>query len=320
LKQSQLLLHRYLLGWAYFDVQQLQEAVYTLEEATHLAKDTDNYYLHTRILNLLGKAYAALHNYEQALFYHQRSLNLLEVAQPRDFFMLAEVYMHMGQHYADKERFEQALKMFHKSLEAISQVSTPSDLQKNYWNLCQYYVHAKEFDTATRYAYKCLYLYQQEASKHQRSSLYHMLTQAMMKENPEQAQAYLDEMLQKSNENQDPLVLASTLTHKAELLLAHQELTEAEQDARKALEITRTFGDGIITADAMILLGQIEYTKSNDSTADIYFASGLEMLERLKQQKELEEQSVRYAELLEQHGKVHEAFKYFRRAFQAASK
>jgi tetratricopeptide (TPR) repeat protein len=262
LKQSQLLQHRYLLGWAYFEAHQLQEAIYTLEEATNLAKDANNSYLHTRVLNLLAKVHAALHNYDQALLCHQRCLNLLEAAEPRDFFMIAEVYMHMGQHYADKEHFDQALELFNKSLEAISQVSTPSGIQETYWNLCQYYVNAKEFDTATRYAYKSLHLYEQEASKRQRSGLYHALAQAMMKENPEQAQVYLDEMLQKSNGKQDPLVLASILTHKAELLLAHQELAEAEQDAHKAHEITRTFGDSLIAAETLILLGQIEYAKS----------------------------------------------------------
>jgi hypothetical protein len=42
------------------------------------------------------------------------------------------------------------------------------------------------------------------------------------------------------------------------------------------------------------------------------------MLERLKCQKELEEQSIRYAELLEQGGRAREALQYFRRAFEAA--
>ena len=66
------------------------------------------------------------------------------------------------------------------------------------------------------------------------------------------------------------------------------------------------------------MLGRIAYARSTDQTGDLYFVSGLEMLERLKCQQELEEQSIRYAELLEQHGKAQEAFKYFRRAFQVA--
>src|SRR5437763_14571825 len=92
LKAPQQLLQRYLLGWAYFEGQQLQECEYILEEATYLLKETNDSYLHTRILNLLGMAYASLHNYEQALLCHQRCLNLLEAAEPYDFFMITQVY------------------------------------------------------------------------------------------------------------------------------------------------------------------------------------------------------------------------------------
>jgi len=44
------------------------------------------------------------------------------------------------------------------------------------------------------------------------------------------------------------------------------------------------------------------------------------MLERLGNTEEMAEQSARYAQLLEKHGKEHEAFTYFRRAFQSRQK
>ena len=220
LKASQQLQHRYLLGWAYFEAQQWQECEYTLEEATHLITETNDHYLHTRILNLLGMAYAGLHNHEQALLCHQRCLNILETVEPHDLFMIAQVYMHMGQQYTDQADFDQALEMLNKALDTLAQLSAAQDLQQNYWDLCQYHAHAKEFDTATRYAYKSLHLYQQEASKRLRSTLHHALAQAMMKESPEQAQVYLDGVLQQKNGRQDPLVLASVLTHKSLLKLS----------------------------------------------------------------------------------------------------
>ncbi len=318
LKAPQQLLHRYLLGWAYFEAQQLQECAYTLEEVMHLIKETNDFYLHTRILNLLGMAYARLHNYEQALLHHQRCLNLLERTEPHDLFIIAQVYMHIGQHYADQTHLDQALEMFNKALDTLAQLSPVQNTQENYRDLCRYHAHAKEIDSATRYAYKSLHLHQQEVGKRLRSTLHHALVQAMMKGNPDQAQVYLDGVLQQKNGCQDPLMLASALLHKAEWYFAHQEFAEAEQYAHKSHEIARTFGDSLIAAEALIMLGRTTYAQANDRAGDIYFVSGLEMLERLKCEKELEEQSIRYAELLEQHGHAHEAFKYFRRAFQAA--
>src|SRR5205823_2089521 len=137
--------------------------------------------------------------------------------------------MHMGQHYTDQANFDQALEMFNKALATMARLSTTQDAQENYRALCQSHAQAKEFDSATRYAYKSLHLYQQEASKRQRSTLHHALIQAMMKGNPEQAQVYLDGVLQQKNDGLDPLVLASILTHKAEWHFVRQEFAEAEQ-------------------------------------------------------------------------------------------
>src|SRR5439155_3825028 len=174
--------------------------------------------------------------------------------EPHDLFMIAQVYMHMGQHYSDQADFGQALEMFNKALAILAQLSTVQDTQENYRNLCQYHAHAKEVDSATRYAYKSLHLSHQGVSKPLRRTLHHALTQAMMKANPEQAQVYLDEVLQQKNGSQDPLVLASVLTHKAEWHFARQELAEAEQYVWKAHEVARTFGDSLIAAEAFIML------------------------------------------------------------------
>jgi hypothetical protein len=53
---------------------------------------------------------------------------------------------------------------------------------------------------------------------------------------------------------------------------------------------------------------------------DSHFVAGLAMLGRLESHEELARESVRYAELLEQAGKEHEAFTYFRSAFQSQQK
>ncbi|HEY4385631.1 MAG TPA: helix-turn-helix transcriptional regulator, partial [Ktedonobacteraceae bacterium] len=50
LKKQQQLLHRYLLGWAYYRVQQFQECEYMLSEASLLAKELNDVYLNLRIL------------------------------------------------------------------------------------------------------------------------------------------------------------------------------------------------------------------------------------------------------------------------------
>ncbi len=320
LKRSQQLQHRYLLGWAYFQATQFPESEYTLSEAVQLAKDLNDQYMSLHILSLLARAHAAMRNYTQALLSHQRCLNLLETVEPQDLFFTAQVYMHMGQHYTHLENLDQALEMFNKALSIIARLSTPQDIQLTYWAICQHYASTKNYDLATLYAYKSLHLSQQEATKFLRSELHHYLGHAMMKKGQQEARDYLDEALKQETLVQDQLTQASLLTRNAEWYFLHQAFEEAEQHARYAHELAQPFGDTIIGAEALIVLGHIGYAQTHDEQGDQYFVAGLDMLERLRTHEELANESVRYAQLLEEHGKAHEAFTYFRRAFQSQQK
>ena len=65
------------------------------------------------------------------------------------------------------------------------------------------------------------------------------------------------------------------------------------------------------------MLGRVEYTAVQYERGDEHLSAGLDMLERLGSHEELSNESVLYAQLLEEHGKEHEAFTHFRRAFQS---
>ncbi|QBD79635.1 tetratricopeptide repeat protein [Ktedonosporobacter rubrisoli] len=320
LKRQQQLQHRYLLGWAYLKAARFQEGEYTLSEALQLAKDLNASYLHLRILNLQALTYAAMRNYTQAILSHQRCLNLLENVEPRDPFFTAEVYMHMGQHYTHLENFEQAQQMFNTALSIVEELAGPQAIEAVYWNISQNYADAKEYDLASMYAYKCLQLHTQLDLTHIRSQLHHYLGHAMMKGDREEARAYLNTALQQESVERDHLALASVSIHNAEWYLTCEALDEAEKNALQANELAAQFGDTLIGAEAHITLGRIQYAHKRYEEGDKNFVTGLHMLERLGQHEELADESVQYAQLLEELGKEHEAFTYFRLAFQSKQK
>ncbi|HLZ58574.1 MAG TPA: helix-turn-helix domain-containing protein [Ktedonosporobacter sp.] len=320
LKRQHQLQHRYLLGWAYFKVAQFQECDAMLTEALQLAKDLNAHYLHVHILNLQALAYAAMRNYAQALLVHQRCLNQLESGDIQDPFFTAQVYMSMGQHYTQLENFDEALEVFHKAIEITSTLATAQEVQSIYGDLCQYYAASKETNLATLYAHKCTELHSQEASKRLRSEVYYYLGQAMLKVDQEKARAFLDEAQQNERLKYDVLTQASIAACDAEWYIMHQDLAEAEKAARRAREQSSPCGDTIIGANALLVLGRIEYAQKKYKEGDQHFTAGLDMLGRLGSHEELVDESVRYAELLEQAGKAHEAFTYFRRAFQSQQK
>jgi tetratricopeptide (TPR) repeat protein len=317
LKKQQQLQHRYLLGWAYFATGRFQEAEYTLAEALQIAKELSTNYLTLRILNISALSHAAMRNYTQALLSHEHCINLLATTEPHDPFFTAQIYMYMGQHYTQLDYVDRAIEMFHKALAMAEEFATLQNAQAIYGNICAYYANAKEDDLAVLYTYKSLYLSTQETYKHLHGELYHYLGHAIMKEDQEQARLYLDEALQQNSVLRDPLSLASVSTRNAEWYYNRQQFDEALKYALQAYELSQPAGDTIISAEALVVLGRIEYALSHYEQGDQHFTVGLTMFESLESHEELANESVLYAQLLEEKGKEREAFTHLRRAFQS---
>lgn len=320
LKRHQLLQQRYLLGYAYLKLGRFQECEYTLSEALQLAREQNAHYLSLCILNLLALSYAAISNYQQALLTHQRCLNLLEQGELRDPFFTAQVYMHMGQHYTHLEKFSQALEMFDKALLIAEELTTPKHIRSAYRDICEYHATAKDFDLVALYAYKSLHLSNRENQKRLRRELYRHLGRAIMRKSKQEARAFLDEIIKRKSVLRDRLVLASISTRNAEWDFTYGSADEAARCARRAEELARPFGETIIGAEALVILGRVEYAQGDEESGDRHLSSGLAMLERLGYYAELAEEAARYAQLLEERGREREAFTYFRRAFQSSQK
>ena len=318
LSQRQQVQLRYLLGWAYSQTAQLQEGESVLSEALRLIKDPDDD-LSAQILNVLGTVYASMHNYSQGLEVHQRSLELLQKHSPHDPFFLAQVYMNMGQHYTFLNKFDLAIEMFQCALAATQEVATLENLESAYLNIFEQEVAKQSYPAATLYAYKYSQLQNQQVSQLLRSEIYHYLGEAMLKEDAEQAHAFLENALHEDDVLTDPLTLASVTMHLAEWYLIQGKLTEANEYTERADSLTRPFGDTIIRAETLILCGRVAYAQKKYDAGDTYFRNALKMLEHLGRREDLSEQSARYAQLLEERGATEDALVYFKQAFDSRS-
>lgn len=320
LKRQQQLQHRYLLGWAYYKTGRYQESEAVLTEAALFAKELNAHYFQSRSLNLLALTYVAMRNYAQALLSHQRCLDLLEETDIHDPFFITQVYMHLGQNYTRLDNADQALEMFRKALSFTEELTTVAEIQAVYWRLCLHYATTREYDLAILYAYKHSHLTNQETMKRLRSELYHFLGHTIMKGDSEKARTFLDEALQKRHILEDRLTLASLYTRNTEWYFARQtaeDIATAEHYAEQAYTLSQPFGATIITAEARIAFGRVLYAKRCYIEGDKHFSIGLNMLEQLGYHEELADESVNYAQLLEEAGNDREAFTYFRRAYQS---
>jgi tetratricopeptide (TPR) repeat protein len=147
--------------------------------------------------------------------------------------------------------------------------------------------------------------------------LYYYIGQALLQQNPSEVPVFLGEAFQKEAYSHDHLTLASLNASFAEWYFSQQQLDMAEQYAQQACKLSNGADETLIRANVLISYGRIKYAQQHINEGDKYLTAGLEMLENLGYHEELARESARYAEMLEQAGKVHEAFTYFRRAFQS---
>ncbi|GCE11262.1 helix-turn-helix domain-containing protein [Tengunoibacter tsumagoiensis] len=320
LKHPYLLQHHYLLGCAYYKVQRHQESENLLTAGLQQIKEGEDVYLSRRFLYQLALTYTAMRNYAQALQAYQRTLDLLEKSEPHDPFFIIQLYIQLGQHYTRTENFDQAIAMFHQALSLTEGLGSTHDIQAIYAQISSYYAESKQSVLATLYAYKCEQIHHQQTIKNLRSELHHFLGHAILQGDPARAREYLDEALQSPTVLQDALTLASIYTRNAEWYFDQKDWAVSKQNAQHANALAQTFGDCVIGAEALIMLGRINYAQQLPEAGSQYFVEGLDMLERIGAHQELADESVRYAELLESLGQEREAFTHFRRAFQSKQK
>ncbi len=317
--QQKIQLH-FLLGWAYNELSLFQESESALAEALTLVNDPNDFYS-MQILNLLGIVHLSIHNHAQGLEYQQRCLDWLEKEQqPHDQFLLAQVYTNIGLHYIYLDKVDGANQMFKQALSITEELTAPDQLSLMYWNASRYFAEAKKYSYAMLYGHKSLQLYFQEHSNSLRSEIYHYLGRVMLQGDQQSALAYLENLLHDSSVKQDKLALASVTTNIADLQFKQGKVDKAYKHAQKAYELAMPYGDSIIAAYTLSVLGQIAYAKKDYKEGDTHFVAGVGMLERLDTREELANQSAYYAQLLEGRGMPKEALKYYKKAFESRQK
>lgn len=230
------------------------------------------------------------------------------------------MYTQLGQHNLRLDHIEASLEAFRRALEIAETLKTPENIQTVYVRLCTYYAEIQENELASLYAYKSTQLQNQQIIKQQRSGIYHHLGHVILRTRPEQTRAFIDNALNNHHVQQDPLALASITTLEAEWYFKQDQPATALTYAEQAQQLATKAGDTLIEAEALIVLGRINYALGQPEEGARYFTTGLDMLERLGNHEELADKSVHYAQLLEDLGQEREAFTHFRRAFQSRQK
>lgn len=313
---EQEILVRYLLALAFSKCSLWQESENMLSAALRLAKNTHSY-MYARLLLLQSVAHSSLQDHGQGFGLQQREL--LESSQNQDVFYMSEVYAQLGLHYLRLEQAGEAQDMLLKALEATDALTEAERIEGRRQN-GQQLAESGDYTEATLSLYKCLQLLGARDDEQRRSELFHALGRAMLAGKRDDTRAYLEQALEQPELLQDAPSKASARVHLATWLLEHGEAAEARKQAQQARALLTSATDSIIAADAQLVSGKIEYAQKHYKAGDAYFETGLAMLERLNNREDLADNAAHYAQLLEQHGDIHRAVAYWKKAFDSRKK
>jgi transcriptional regulator with XRE-family HTH domain len=310
--------YRYLTARAYFLLQRFQECEHLLISLVEATRGEDHLYIHLHALDLLGETQAALHNYNAALSTHRQCLDLLQRMTVRDPFFIFRVLSQLGEHSIQVDALDDAREMFTSAIEVAHEFETPAHVQTISFALSTYYKQHNDQFAATLYIYKTIFAHEQQGLRRQRSDLFYALGKTIVAGKSESGYETLDAMLtQARQQDQEPLTLAALDVCLADWLFAYQRVQESRQSIVDALALARPSGDSLLVADALLLLGRIEYEQQEYEESDTHTSEGLHMLERLHVKAEFARAATRYAQQLEARGKGSEALFYYRKAFQS---
>ena len=310
---EQEILVRYLLALAFSKCGLWQESENMLSAALRLAKNTHSY-MYARLLLLQSVAHSSLQDHGQGFGLQQREL--LESSQNQDVFYISEVYAQLGLHYLRVEQASEAQDMLLKALEATDTLTEAERIEGRRQN-GQQLAESGDYTEATLSLYKCLHLLGARDDEQRRSELFHALGRAMLAGKRDDTRAYLEQALEQPETLQDVPSKASARVHLAMWLLEHGEAAEARKQAQQARALLTSATDSVIAADAQLVSGKIEYAQKHYKAGDAYFETGLAMLERLNNREDLADNAAHYAQLLEQHGDIHRAVAYWKKAFDS---
>ncbi|WP_322480334.1 tetratricopeptide repeat protein, partial [Thermogemmatispora sp.] len=256
-----------------------------------------------------------------AEFFYNESISISDQITPRDYFLLIRSYFSLGQHYLRRGFPERAIAALKKAadLSESAALALAQHPERIYHDLSAGYARHGDYSLALLNAHKALAAQAQRRLSRLKGEVTHLLYHARLQSGDEasrqQAFASLEELLQRTRE---PLQAASMAFHLAQWYFQHKrQLAEARRYSEQSLSLARAFGDNLIQAEALFLLGQLAYEEGQYELGDQHCREALSLFERLHiDRDQLAEYYSSYARLLEGRGAVREAFLHFRRAYE----
>ncbi|WP_256259896.1 tetratricopeptide repeat-containing sensor histidine kinase [Winogradskyella luteola] len=270
------------LGVINRNISNYDKSIKLHEEAKSFADKADSDELRIVSLNMIGVAYRRMDIIKPALDYHTQALKIAYEASnpsPTVSYNIAVSQNSIGNIYLALKQYDIALIQFRKSLEIEEKADNKLGLAINYHNI-GYAEEAKgNLDVALANYEKSLYYNETINSEVGRMICFNSIGGIYLKkENYENAEPIIKDALKKALALKDQFYIASSYINLGQLEIELNQISEAEKNLKKGLEVANTYNLKSSIAASSKLLSEVNQKKGNYKTALEYYqkAVGIE--------------------------------------------
>lgn len=306
--------HSY-IGVFYFLQNELKQAVNHLKKAEKLFIGQNNHERLSRVYNNLGIVSSNLYDYDAALLYYNKSLEIKE--HHLNNTDLSANLINIGSIYYDKGNFEECVRFNEEALIITLREKRIASTATIYSNLGAAHERLGHYKRSINYALKALDLYQNEINNPlSQSRAYSNLGAVYMSQNDyDEAEFYFHRALDINELINNKTQNLVSLNNLAELYRRQHKLDKAEKTIQKTLQLyteDHDFEEKLISYETAsniasdkkdyqtaltyykqyITLSDSLYTLTNIQKTQLALTQSELAIEKVKEEKELEAQKV----------------------------
>lgn len=271
-------------GWVLIVKNKSEEASKFLEESIEIYRKIDDHIGIVRVLNAFGVLHTNLSNYDTAMDYYLKSLNLSKSTGNKERMITA--YINIGSLYNEIGRQNKALDYFDKAASLMDEKASPEQYCACFINMGDAYENKRELDNAQEKYLKALEIAEKNDIKVFRSNCLTALGKIYQnRKDFEKAETFHNLSLEITDQLGDILGRVECLTNLAGLYGLKSEYNKAIEFHKEALELSESINSKFFSSKNLMGISENFELLSDYPEALKYFKKYHEIHTQLQNEK-----------------------------------
>lgn len=317
LPTSLLAQYHFTLGEVQLDLYEHEESLANLEQALKLFESnlkTPQLKLE-QVRNCIALVYYQQNNHLRALQYHRQCLRAIADGKIEDEDFKLKIYYNLANEYNFVGERDLALEYYQEAVKIAEASGNSLYKARIYWGMGLIYSRIKNYTQAKLYLYRSAMLYESLQEFSLASTLHGVLGKTLLDQDElEQAETELQSSLEIALKLHDDRNLWTAYINLAYLYYKQEKQDLAAEKANLSITVANNLKNDVWLGQSLAQLARIKIAQSNIEEGLADFSQAVATLEQTDDIDRLNQVYFRYAEALENLGRLKEAMEIYKKA------